>query len=65
MAIVTIGDSVNKLPHSKNGIDMMGQRNPTVQLISGNRTRQEQSTVMGHRQRLYARWRATQTPTRA
>ena len=48
MAIVTIGDSVIKLPCSKNGIDMDGSgSNLTVQLIKGNRTRVEQSTVTG------------------
>lgn len=46
VAIVTIGDSVIKLPCSKNGIDMDGSgSNLTVQLIKGNRTRVEQSTV--------------------
>ena len=48
VAIVTIGDSVIKLPCSKNGIDMGGSgSNLTVQLIKGNRTRVEQSTVTG------------------
>lgn len=48
VAIVTIGDSVIKLPCSKNGIDMDGSgSNLTVQLIKGNRTRVEQSTVTG------------------
>ena len=49
MAIVTIGDSVIKtVPCSKNGIDMDGSgSNLTVQLIKGNRTRVEQSTVTG------------------
>ena len=48
VAIVTIGDSVIKLPCSKDGIDMDGSgSNLTVQLIKGNRTRVEQSTVTG------------------
>lgn len=48
VAIVTIGDSVIKLPCNKNGIDMDGSgSNLTVQLIKGNRTRVEQSTVTG------------------
>ena len=48
VAIVTIGDSVIKLPCSKDGIDMNGSSsNLTVQLIKGNRTRVEQSTVTG------------------
>ena len=48
VAIVTIGDSVIKLPCNKNGIDMNGSgSNLTVQLIKGNRTRVEQSTVTG------------------
>ena len=49
VAIVTIGDSVIKLPCSKGGIDMNGSAgsNLTVQLIKGNRTRVEQSTVTG------------------
>ena len=48
VAIVTIGDSVIKLPCRKNGIDMGGSgSNLTVQLIKGNRTRVEQSTVTG------------------
>lgn len=49
VAIVTIGDSVIKLPCSKDGINMNGSAgsNLTVQLIKGNRTRVEQSTVTG------------------
>ena len=48
VAIVTIDDSVIKLPCSKDGIDMNGSgSNLTVQLIKGNRTRVEQSTVTG------------------
>lgn len=48
VAIVAIGDSVIKLPCSKDGIDMDGSgSNLTVQLIKGNRTRVEQSTVTG------------------
>ena len=48
VAIVTIGDSVIKLPCSKDGIDMDGSgSNLTVQLIKGNRTRVEQSTATG------------------
>ena len=48
VAIVTIGDSVIKLPCSKDGINMDGSgSNLTVQLIKGNRTRVEQSTVTG------------------
>ncbi|GDZ04636.1 cell surface protein [Bifidobacteriaceae bacterium MCC01992] len=48
VAIVTIGDSVIKLPCSKDGIDMDGSgSNLTVQLIKGNRTRVEASTATG------------------
>ena len=48
VAIVTIGDSVIKLPCRKDGIDTDGSgSNLTVQLIKGNRTRVEQSTVTG------------------
>lgn len=48
VAIVAIGDSVIKLPCSKDGIDMDGSgSNLTVQLIKGNRTRVEASTATG------------------
>lgn len=48
VAIVTIGDSVIKLPCTEDGIDTTEARsNLTVQLIKGNRTRVENCTVSG------------------
>lgn len=49
VAIITIGDSVVKLPCNEDGLiqDENTRSNLTVQLIKGNRTRVENSTVTG------------------
>ncbi len=47
-AIITIGDSSIELPYNENGIDMSGENAEVViNLIKGNRTRIENSSVKG------------------